>query len=376
MGAAKSIWSFIPPEKFSPPSPPAREAVRSGWRAIFRRFSRPAASSAQAAKSAFRPPRERPAPSSDHPMPPWDDAVPELAQALSPWPGIDPARGAVRVVVGGPHGGIQEIVRRLAERERWRLADPPSPGEILSGDPKRLEALHGKDEAPIVIAALERWFLRHPDGHGLVRGLFDRLQSMGSPCLIGCDSWAWAYLDKATTIGGICHAPFAPAPFDANRLRALLDDPFGDEESDGSVYEQEILAATCRGNPGVAWAIRHHAAAAALRETKEPGGASAGRGAVSLYRTSGGRSRPLGVPAGIGRLEAFILHAVLLHGGVSAALLPEILDLPAASLSGGASRLLAAGLVEESSNILHVTPVAYPAVREFLVNLGFLADAL
>lgn len=44
--------------------------------------------------------------------------------------------------------------------------------------------------------------------------------------------------------------------------------------------------------------------------------------------------------------------------------------------SGGASRLLAAGLVEESSDILHVTPLAYPAVREFLMNLGFLADGL
>lgn len=358
----KSIWSFIPLEKFSPPSPPTREAVRTGWRVFWRRFSRPASGSAQAARSAFRPPRERPAPSSDHPVPPWDDAVPELAQTLSPWPGIDPAKEAVRVVVGGPHGGIQEIVRRLAEREGWRLADPPSPGGILSGDAQRLEALPGKNEAPIAIAALERWFLRHPDGHGLVRGLFDRLHATGMPCLIGCDSWAWAYLDKAMAIGAICHAPFAPAPFDANRLRALLDDSFGDEESGGNDREQEILAATSRGNPGVAWAIRHHAAAAALRETGEPEGKFGGA--------------PLEVPAGIGRIESFILHAVLIHGGVSAALLPEILDLPAASLSGGASRLLAAGLVEESSDILRVTPLAYPAVREFLVNLGFLADAL
>ena len=69
-----------------------------------------------------------------------------------------------------------------------------------------------------------------------------------------------------------------------------------------------------RGNPGVAWAIRHHAAAVALRETREPEGKFGGA--------------PLEVPAGIGRIEWFILHAALIHGGVSAALLPEILDLP------------------------------------------------
>lgn len=171
------------------------------------------------------------------------------------------------------------------------------------------------------------------------------------------------------------------------------------------------LAVASRGNPGIAWAIwraslylaadedldavragidQAHAETEAQEsgdqetdEDSEPVVKEKARAAARLdkgltvwIRQWDDLELPR-LPANAHTVEAFILHALLIHGGLPHRLLSDLLPLQPGALLSGMRRLQAVGIVHESiESLWRVTPAAYPAVRSFLSREGYLLDPL
>lgn len=69
-----------------------------------------------------------------------------------------------------------------------------------------------------------------------------------------------------------------------------------------------------------------------------------------------------------------ILHALLLHNGLPAALLPELLPLPAGQIASLLARLEALGIVEADGERRRVASLGYAAARDMLRERSFLVD--
>ena len=89
---------------------------------------------------------------------------------------------------------------------------------ILTGGQDWLTQLEEDDE-PLVLPHLEHCFLRHYDGLTLLRRLLDHIFSRSRRWLVGCDSWAWAYLSKALKVDTVFPTPFILEAFDQERLK-------------------------------------------------------------------------------------------------------------------------------------------------------------
>ena len=139
----------------------------------------------------------------------------------------------------------------------------------------------------------------------------------------------------------------------------------------------ENLAVSSRGNPGVAWAIWYYncvscAKAGMAVPAQKTRDTSSQESCVAMFTRL---KLPL-PPPGVGKADAFVLHTILLHGCLLFRLFPEILGLPADELAGCVRRLTAAHLLEIREEVLQVTALGYPAVREFLSKEGFSLDVL
>ncbi len=71
----------------------------------------------------------------------------------------------------------------------------------------------------------------------------------------------------------------------------------------------------------------------------------------------------------------FILHNLLLHNGLSATTLAELMPLPKTQIVSNLLRLQSMELVQSSEDIWRVSALGYPGVREFLRSHGYLVDA-
>jgi hypothetical protein len=100
----------------------------------------------------------------------------------------------VRFVVGQPFCGLGETLGLWGSSHDAVSVAPPSFEDILAGGGRWFESLGGGDGL-WVLPSLEHCYLRHAHGLELVRRFLDLAQSgrLGRG-VIGCDSWAWAYL--------------------------------------------------------------------------------------------------------------------------------------------------------------------------------------
>ncbi len=178
----------------------------------------------------------------------------------------------MRFLVGPPFSGQAEMVHHWGTAHGATVITEPTSEQILGADYRWLD--DWPDTAPIwVLPRLEWCFLRHADGLSLVRELLDRAQSgcLGRG-LIGCDSWAWAFLEHVWPV----RRPDALSvqAFDGDRLARLLaalatpragerirfrnarsgDDLLAAPFAEADPVRSEIaqLAAHCRGNAGLA----------------------------------------------------------------------------------------------------------------------------
>ncbi|NLE76013.1 MAG: hypothetical protein GX605_04595 [Chloroflexi bacterium] len=114
-------------------------------------------------------------------------------------------------MVCASHSGLGQALALWAQSRGWRLLGLPTAEQLSGGGSDWLAQLDGPQGAPLALPSLERCYLRSSAGLVLVRGLLQRLESGPPRLLIGCDSWAWAFLGQ--TLATDCcrsHGPCKP----------------------------------------------------------------------------------------------------------------------------------------------------------------------
>ena len=306
-------------------------------------------------------------------------------------------------LVAPPGCGIPDILEAVAREQQLTILAAPPASELLGDENAHSDFLHSLDACKnqtLVVPRLERFFLRHEAGLALVRSFVERLMSRRR-VLLGCDSWAWAFLQHAIGIEDLLGSPLTLAPFHAPRLDAWFrgsydlrniefrqrrnDEPVfleqaADSESHSEESEPETslliksLAARARGNLGVA----HELWRSSLRicdpesEGDEPAMESS---RSTLWVVSPSELELPKLANGADPLHRFILHAILLHAGLSVATLDTLLPFSREDICRRMSELRAAGFVHEQNGLFQVSLAAYPEVRQDLCGQGFLVDA-
>jgi hypothetical protein len=398
-------WGFINLNQYQVPWEPTRQAVREGILGIVDRL-KGARSSAQSPTVDINL-EYVPGDLLDQaaPAPDWAEGVPALHQALQDW--WQERSGRVQILVGAPYSGTAEIAVQWAATFGGQVLPDPRLDQITSGGPKWLEQMDQSPDGVWIIPHLERLYLRHSQGFGLLRAFIDQISSLPGRFLLVCDSWAWAFLNKALHLEALFPPPLVLAAFDQERLglwfRGLAaqrtEKSFIFRQADnGNLVvhldkvaqekhgEKEItdflqrLAAFSRGNPGVAYTIWRYSLRLAQDEDIEQKFQKAGPHDI-LHETVWVEPwSQLNLPAlpSLDRQDRnlFVLHTLLLHDGLPGQLLSQVLPFPESQTKGSLQSLRVAGVVALDQDRWRVTAAAYPAVRKFLLGEGYLVDAL
>ncbi|MGE5155139.1 MAG: hypothetical protein ACM3ST_14125 [Bdellovibrio bacteriovorus] len=396
--AGYRLWEMVSPTDYRVPSGPDQHLVRKKWAAL-RRLLRAQEDEVQSPVKAEADLRALPGVRLENLVPPidWTAAAQALDLALA---GENGPRG-VCFVIGQPHCAHPEILAHWAKAQGVRLVSSPPYETILGADDGWLATLDEPDQ-PWVLPELERCFLRHAGGLSLVRQVFERATSgrLGR-ALIGCDGWAWAYLQR------VFPAPQLPTltlqAFDGRRLTELFIElsraqggrplrfrnartgaavlPTPEALAEGKMEisrELRQLAAHCRGNPGVAWRYWRQRLRAEPESDPDTPPANPDQGSPSdgdkdTLWLSDTLDDPV-PPAERSDDFVLILHALLLHNGLPSQLLPELLPLPAGQIASLLARLEALGMVEAQGDQRRVAALGYVRAREMLHERSFLVD--
>ena len=161
----------------------------------------------------------------------------ELDHTLADWC-TDPGPPSWVKLVVLPPGDRTPLLQAWAERWSYAVLEPPSAAQILAGQTVDADALQQRSGV-LVIPDLACWFLRHRSGLQTVRALLMRLSQLQRHCVVGCNSWAWAFLSR--TVGANLMLPPALTfrAFDAQRLQRWfsgLAEPEGDDVDDAVTF--------------------------------------------------------------------------------------------------------------------------------------------
>ncbi|MFP3868367.1 MAG: hypothetical protein ACLFUU_09420 [Desulfobacteraceae bacterium] len=416
-----SIWKFIPLDQYVKPQAPAKETIRTGLSGLkewLRRSPKPSEPLVVQTELDWVPQflLDQAAPAPD-----WQEAAPALTTALDKWLAAGQPEPAGQVVVGAPYSGIAQIISHWAQTVGWRLVDPPSADQILAADPEWLTPLLKTDEVPLVIPHLEHCYLRHYDGLALIHHLLNGLSGRRRHYLIGCDSWAWAYLSKTINIESFFPLPLTLGAFGYEQLGYWFHDLAGRGRGPGFVFRQadygrpvlppfknnsaseggpsgepksidrdneeykkvteflSYLASFSFGIPGIAWTgWRYSLRLAPEAEFKDIAPESSpGEAKRTIWVKPWSQLNFPALPTQTERSRLiFILQMLLLHNGLTAPLLSELLPFPASEVGQSLYALDHFGLVDAEQGIWRVTPLAYPTVRRFLEGEGYLVAAI
>lgn len=385
---AQALWRVIALADYCGPPQPAADRVRSSFSAWLARLMPLGDEAADAQEELGAPDPdllERVTPSLDR-----DEVFAALDAALD---ASSADAGAVRAIVTPPHGMLTPLLADWALANGYATLDAPSTDDILAGDPAFLEPLFAGGR-PFLIPHLERWFIRDASGLAIVRALIERLLKTSVRGLVGCDSGAWRFLARIAPVELL--RPLTLAPLDGAALNrwlarpalryaeplrfrqadngcAVLVAPDAAAEAVRSNY-LERLAAHAEGIPGVALACWR----GSLRIAPDPENRAGDEGPEAEGRTLW--VRPWreqdwpSMPTQADKSDLFVLHAILLHGGLPANLMSRITALPATEVAWSLQVLGRAGLIEERQGRWQTTALGYPAVCWLLRAEGFLPE--
>ncbi len=319
----------------------------------------------------------------------------ELDRTLSHWcADTDPATWLQLIVL--PPGDRHGVVDAWAHRHGHRVLSVPSRSQLLTGKSEGLPQLQGS--GVLVIPRLERWFVRHRGGLQALRMLLVAIGPLQRHCVIGCNSWAWAYLSRALAVDRVLPAALTFEAFDADRLRPwfkhLASDSGGSvttfrlaengkdvlaENGDGDGTDSYLkrLAARSFGIPWVAWHLWRQSLRTEL-DTDEV----SDKVADNIQRATNGDENTLWVtpfqeltlPQQHLDDALLVLHALLLHGELTGAELRAVL--PNVGEVDTLPALMHAGFVACDGDDFHVRPSAYPRARTALASAGYPLDRL
>jgi hypothetical protein len=396
------LWRFVRLDQYARAMDPAREAVREGILGLLDHLQKSEIASEAflmrtglASVPAYL--MERVAAQPD-----WTVQTPALNQALGAWAREEQPASPIQVAIGAPHSGVSTALATWAKELGWRLVVAPTYEQILEGGGDWLKQFSHNQEKPLVIPKFEHLYLRHHAGLSLVRRLLDWLWSTKRRCLIGCDSWAWAYLTRALQIDTLVPHPITLAAFDYEHLRVWLQELASHSErfvfrqtdnghivlppavSAKSGETEEVadylrhLAAFSRGIPGVAWATWRYSLQYGIDESVQ---AKAQETAeqdqhLTIWVKAWSQLNLPELPRPVTQPHLFVLHALLLHGGLTTKGLAQVLPLSATEVIESIHRLGPAGLIETAGDRYQVAAMSYPVVRKVLSQEGYLVDAI
>lgn len=433
---------LVPLADYRAPGMPAEHVVRAMWRRIKDRFS-PSESDPVRADNRLQATTVK--------------LLDEVAGQPACGPLLDDLDAAMRAWVDEPHGSFHCVV----------VLPPCDAADLIGGwarsrghavlcAPDRdrghaLSVVQGGGEAPgarkapasradhatgndclvpgtpsslLVIPRLESWFLRRRNGLLAVRALLAELQQSERRCLIGCNSWAWAFLVRAAGASLVLPSPRTFGAFDAKRLQAWFAELGAASsqpgrvafrlahsgadvlatEGDGALANNylEELAARSHGIPWVAWHLWRNGLRTGIDavETQKANGHAVNKVSESAAHASqvvadarheAGKILEKIIPPGERTFwitgvpdpdlphhqddnALLVLHALLIHGALDTAELLSVL--PDATAAEVLPALLRAGFLEQQGSQLVVKPSAYPAVRRALLADGFPIGAL
>lgn len=396
------LWQYVEIERHILPAAPVELPSRHGIAGRWRHFGarrKPAREGAGAVEGE-RSSLSRALLQRLIPTPDWQAAAAALDAALAPHLAHGPSPVVPAIVLGLPHSGTAGILELWAKMRGWQVIQPPSYQQILAQDQRWL-AQFGTRHLPWVLPRLERCYLRHHRGLALVQGLLELLGSGGAGrCLVGCDSWALAYLARVPP-GMEWKGPRLVAQScDADRLARWLqpgDDGHGPpivvREADTNLYVLPVtpaaettadeatrpgsflkyLAAYSMGIPAIACAVWQDALGKAILSSPA---ANARMGPVGPQEVLVPSWKQLDLPTlpEDAREQAFVLHALLLHNGLPTPALSQVLPLSASEVVRSLHRLCNAALIETVDDHWQVRAIAYPAVSRLLGDVGYLTD--
>lgn len=301
----------------------------------------------------------------------------EIDLSISAWLGAPPTAERVKAIVLPPCDNTN-VVAAWAEAAGHRTlsrtnrdADPAVLFETLADcDP----------DALLVVPRLEEWFLRTPEGLAPIRALIAWLDQRRQRCVIGCNSWGWAFLAKAVDVDLLVGAPLIFQPFDGPRLAQWFGELATDEKTSGTRFRLveggvdlfcddndaaasdffETLAGRSRGIPWVAW----HMWRRTLRTEREDDTASSDE-EETLWIAG---LAELVLPGDQPRDALLVLHALAIHGQLTAPELRAVL--PIVGEATVLPALIAGGFIERDDVTLTLRPEAYPAIRDGLRSAG------
>jgi hypothetical protein len=367
------------------------------------------------------------------------DAVQRLREA-------DQCRRSVLLLVAPPFTGVAQALRCFPDcktiRQRqdapeqggsknYRLILPPV-NLLMDAETARQWWQNQPMDQPWVISELAAFWRRHHDGLALVQELLRLLAAdQAGEGVIGCSSWCWQFWSNYYPDAQL--TPWVPAPMTDERLGLWLQQlacrngaqiPVVRTTTDGlyvlpleSADDKEQnkkrkhanllrnLAADSRGIPGVALAIWQRA----LRARPEVDADDTADESTEQGNLRGNTAHSWVVPLSQLRLPVMpvsqernfglVLHALLLHEGLTIADLGLVTAIHEPDLSLALSRLLRADIIsaiaptaeqaehiaknhldatvdknDAESKIWRVTPLGYPTTRRHLQSWGFPLD--
>lgn len=383
-----AIWRFIPFKDYSPPSPPAPARLRSAWFDWLARLL-PTKNTEQEDKQKeldLPDPQflSQIAPNLDR-----QDIFAALNSALTDFA----QSNATRAIVIPPHGELSSVLVDWADIHGYFVVPAPSIEQILTSDLSVIEQPFSKGP-PLLIPDLEHWFVRDASGLSLIRALVEQLLKSEVRCLVGCASWSWSFLRHVAPMDLL--QPLILAPLDAEKLNRWLSNSayidsnaiaFKQADNGYPIFKRsdhdtdtersnylEYLSAYAQGTPGLARAYWSHSLRTAPATDKKTEDAVPEASAQTLWVKPWNDLDWPAIPTPGNKADTFVLHAVLLHGGLAPELLPRVTGLPLHDVSRSVGELIHAGLLEAHEGRLRITPLGYPCVYRQLNSEGFLPD--
>ncbi|WP_404409451.1 hypothetical protein LG272_02575 [Pseudidiomarina marina] len=325
--SSENNWRIIRLAEFKRPDAPASTRVQQLFQHIRNLFPRVEERSDDEEQSDFPGYRE-------FDLKPGADA---LDVAFDEW--REDGDSGIKFLISPPFSGTANIVREWAVRHQWPSLTAPQEEQFCGID---VESWWREQSAKQwIIDDFAKYWQRRTDGLTFIRALLPKLLrgELGQG-LVVCDSWSFAFLQRAWPVNLPNVYCFAAA--DEVLLRQV-----GIQAEDKKL---KSLAARAFGNVGLAlalWAVEQDS------EHQLPS-----------------------MPPDCRDETAFVLYTLLLHRGLAGESLQRLLPIITADqLDVQLLQLQQAKLISYEDNEWYVTVYGYLAVRDFLRSRGFFVDA-
>jgi hypothetical protein len=403
-GEAKAQWRIIPLHEYESPRQPGREVVRGRLTGVWKRLV------------------------NKHDSAPGDDVA--FGRLSQPWldkvtPDCDVGAAAeifsqridelrqrkkdrpLRAALVGPPGDCYaEVVAAWGEANGAAIIEAPAPRTLFETG-YLFNEIPADETVPLVIPDFAKFYTRNPAGLAALRVFFRWLEEHQRSIVIGCNSWAWAYLVKTIQADAFFRKPLAFAPRSGPELEAWLgtvcspesgcpwafrfawnevsafratDEARGDHSENDEKRDEffAALAAAARGIPRLELALWREC----LRIVQDPGETSGDDSALPAANSDGiiwiqaisTLNLPTIWPKSV-RLDGIVLHTILIHSGLAEDVLARLLPFSAPEVTGSLMALERRRLIARRDGIWTITELGYPSVRNFLAGEGFLTGA-